>query len=271
MSPRIRAHILILSAVLFAAVTFFWPAEAHAQRRGRPGGGRAVVVAAPVAFGYGFYDPFWSWGPGWGPGWGYPGWFPPYGPAFAGNVGSARLQITPRQAEVYVDGYLAGTVNDFDGVFQRLAVAPGEHELTIYLEGYQTLTQKLLFRPGATLQIRHQLQPNAAGEVTGPRPVVTTPPPASPQGPGAPGGWPPQTAPPQDAFGTLSIRVQPADATLFVDGEEWSAPEGDGPILIELPDGNHEVEVRREGLASYRRVVHVRAGRTVTLNVSLSR
>lgn len=271
MSPRIRAHILILSAVLFAAVTFFWPAEAHAQRRGRPGGGRAVVVAAPVAFGYGFYDPFWSWGPGWGPGWGYPGWFPPYGPAFAGNVGSARLQVTPRQAEVYVDGYLAGTVDDFDGVFQRLDVAPGEHDLTIYLEGYQTLTQKLLFRPGATLQIRHRLQPNAAGEVTGPRPVVTTPPPASPQGPGAPGGWPPQTAPPQDAFGTLSIRVQPADATLFVDGEEWSAPEGDGPILIELPDGNHEVEVRREGLASYRRVVQVRAGRTVTLNVSLSR
>jgi hypothetical protein len=270
-SPRIRAHILILPAALCAAVTFFWPAEAHAQRRGRPGGGRAVVVAAPIAFGYGFYDPFWSCGPGWGPGWGYAGWFPPYGPAFAGNVGSARLQVTPRQAEVYVDGYLAGTVDDFDGVFQRLDVAPGEHDLTIYLEGYQTLTQKLLFRPGATLQIRHQLQPNAAGEITGPRPVVTAPPPASRQGPAAPGGWPPQTAPPQDAFGALSIRVQPADATLLVDGEEWSAPEGDGPILIELPDGNHEVEVRRDGLATYHRVVHVRAGRTVILNVSLSR
>jgi hypothetical protein len=270
-SPRIRAHIPILAAALCAVVTILWPAEAHAQRRGRPGGGRAVVVAAPVAFGYGFYDPFWNWGPGWGPGWGFPGWFPPFGPAFAGAFGSARLQVTPRQAEVYVDGYLAGTVDDFDGVFQRLDVAPGEHDLTIYLEGYQTLTQKLLFRPGATVQIRHRLQPNAAGDVTGPRPGVTVPAATPPQGPGPQGGWPPQTAPAQDDFGTLSIRVQPADATLLVDGEEWSAPEGDGPILIELPDGTHEVEVRREGLATYRRVVQVRAGRTVTLNVSLSR
>lgn len=271
MNPRIRAHIPILAAALCAVVTFLWPVEAHAQRRGRPGGGRAVVVAAPLYFGYGFYDPFWSWGPGWGPGWGYPGWFPPYGPGVAGHIGSARLHVTPRQAEVFVDGYLAGTVDDFDGVFQRLDVAPGEHELTIYLEGYRTFTQKVLFRPGATLPIRHQLQPNASGEVTGPRPVVAAPPQAPPQGPGPQDSWPPQTAPPQGAFGTLSIRVQPADATLLVDGEEWSAPEGDGPILIDLPHGSHEVEVRREGLAAYRRTVHVRAGRTTNLNVSLPR
>lgn len=114
----------------------------------------------------------------------------------------------------------------------------------------------MLLRPGATTTIRHQLEPNGAGAITEPRPVATAP---------------PQGAPPQAAFGTLSIRVQPADATLLVDGEEWSAPEGDGPILIDLPDGSHEVEVKRDGLASYRRPVQVRAGRTVSLNVSLSR
>jgi hypothetical protein len=171
--------------------------------------------------------------------------------------------VTPRHAEVFVDGYLAGIVDDFDGVFQRLDVLPGEHELTIYLEGYQTLTQKVLVRPGATFNVRHQLQPNASGEVTGPRPVVSAPPAAGPQVPG------PGLA--HAAFGTLSIRVQPADATLLVDGEEWSAPEGDGPIRIDLPDGPHDVEVSREGLATYRRTVQVRAGRTLSLNVSLTR
>jgi len=82
---------------------------------------------------------------------------------------------------------------------------------------------------------------------------------------------PPPDVAPEGPFGTLAVRVQPQDATLLVDGEEWSAPEGDGPILIELPEGRHEVEVRKDGLATYHRTVEVRAGRTVSLNVSLSR
>lgn len=239
-----------------------------------------MVVAAP-AFGYGFYDPFWSgwgpgWGMGWGPGWGYPGWYGPWGTPF-GAFGSARLQVTPRQAEVYVDGYLAGTVDDFDGVFQRLHVPPGEHELTIYLDGYRTFTQKLLFRPGATIDIKQPLVPLAPGESTGPRPQATAPPAGGPPygAPPPPGGPPPDgaadPADPATAFGTLAIRVQPADATLLVDGEEWSAPGGGERLLIELSDGPHEIEVRRDGAAPYHRTVQVRAGRTTTLNVSLPR
>jgi hypothetical protein len=65
--------------------------------------------------------------------------------------------------------------------------------------------------------------------------------------------------------------VQPGDATLHVDGEEWTAPAGAGPVLIELREGSHEVEVRKEGFSTFRRTVAVRAGETVPLNVSLSR
>jgi hypothetical protein len=261
----------------------FWPGEASAQRRGRAvrGGGR-VVVGSPLLFGYGFYDPFlwgWGWGPGWG-GWGFPGMYPPFGAGWGGMMGgSARLQITPKQAEVYVDGYLAGSVDDFDGFFQRLDVAPGEHELTIFLEGYETITQKLLFQPGETLDVRQRMTPLAPGASSGPRPTAATPPaqPADPSGPGPERGprgpRPPfgDSPAPQSDFGTLSVRVQPADATLLVDGEEWAAPEGDGPILIDLPEGTHEIEVRKDGLPAYRRTVQIRAGRTLPLNVSLSR
>lgn len=262
-----------------------WPGEASAQRRGRAvgrGGGGRVVVGAPL-----FYDPFfwnagwgWGWGPAWGPGWGFPGMYPPFGAGWGMAGGSARLQITPKQAEVYVDGYLAGSVDDFDGFFQRLDVAPGEHELTIYLDGYETITQKVLFQPGETLDIRQRMTPLVPGESSGPRPTAATPPaqaaepaPApgmarGPRGPRPPFG---ESQPPQSAFGTLSVRVQPADATLLVDGEEWTAPEGDGPILIDLPEGAHEIEVRKDGLPGYRRTVQIRAGRTLPLNVSLSR
>ena len=43
--------------------------------------------------------------------------------------GSLRLKVKPREASVYVDGYFAGRVDDFDGMFQRLqdriGAAPG--------------------------------------------------------------------------------------------------------------------------------------------------
>lgn len=283
MTSRLRSLRWIVAAALCATVMTFWPGEASAQRRGRAvrGGGR-VVVGSPLLFGYGFYDPFlwgWGWGPGWG-GWGFPGMYPPFGAGWGGMMGgSARLQITPKQAEVYVDGYLAGSVDDFDGFFQRLDVAPGEHELTIFLEGYETITQKLLFQPGETLDVRQRMTPLAPGASSGPRPTAATPPaqPADPSGPGPERGprgpRPPfgDSPAPQSDFGTLSVRVQPADATLLVDGEEWAAPEGDGPILIDLPEGTHEIEVRKDGLPAYRRTVQIRAGRTLPLNVSLSR
>ena len=48
-----------------------------------------------------------------------------------------------------MDGYLVGTVDDFDGWMQRLHVMYGEHEIQIYLQGYRTIRQKVLFRPGA--------------------------------------------------------------------------------------------------------------------------
>jgi hypothetical protein len=52
-------------------------------------------------------------------------------PAFFDDESSPQLQVTPRETEVFVDGYFAGKVDDFDGRFQRLHVQPGEHELTV--------------------------------------------------------------------------------------------------------------------------------------------
>ena len=56
---------------------------------------------------------------------------------------SVRLEVKPKEAEVYVDGFYAGIVDDFDGTFQRLRVPPGEHELELWLEGYRTVRQKV--------------------------------------------------------------------------------------------------------------------------------
>ena len=79
-------------------------------------------------------------------------------------------------------------------------------------------------------------------------------------------------APPrQGTFGTLSIRVQPSDADIVIDGERWVAPAGLDRVAIELSEGRHHVEVRKDGFAQYEEDVLIRRAVTMTLNVSLLR
>jgi hypothetical protein len=68
----------------------------------------------------------------------------------------------------------------------------------------------------------------------------------------------------------LSLRVNPADAVIVVDGEVWDRPQGENRFSIDLAEGVHQVEVRKEGFQPYQRTVEVRRGRTFTLNVSLT-
>lgn len=270
-----RKRLLVLVPLTIAAVTALWPADAAAQRRRGPT--RTVIVSARYAYHpyihpY-YYDPFWF---GW---YGYqyrP--YPPFGPygpygRFAYEpVADLRIQVTPRQAEVYVDGYLTGTVDDFDGVFQRLRVPLGEHEITIYLNGYRTIREKMLLRPFETYHIRQVMQPLAAGESAEPRPVPSERQPS--QAPQVRGGTraPVQTDRrdrPAGQFGAVSVRVQPADSAVFIDDERWEAPAGESRLLVEVSEGTHSIEIRKDGFKPYSSTIRVRAGETVSVNVSL--
>src|SRR5260370_30493631 len=66
--------------------------------------------------------------------------------------------VNPDKTRVYVDGYYAGIVDDFDGLFQRLHVSPGRHEITLKLEGYQTHRMKVYVGSGSTLKIHYNMQ-----------------------------------------------------------------------------------------------------------------
>jgi hypothetical protein len=236
----------------------------------------------------GFYNPyFWGsygfgFGYGYGSGYGY-GYgqypYPPYSyRPYYDNTGSARLQVTPRNTQVYIDGYFVGVVDNFDGNLQRLNVEAGEHELQLYLQGYQTFTQKVLFPRGGTLRVTHALQPLAPGESAGlpPKPDEaqrTRPyrdPAQAPGGTGADRPAPMPRAGRPSEFGSLLLRVRPSDADILVDGEEWSAPEGEDQFVIELAEGPHRIEVRKDGFQTYSTTVRVRRGESVRLNVSLT-
>ena len=78
--------------------------------------------------------------------------YSPYGP-----TGALRLKVRPRHAQVFVDGYFAGSVDDFDGVFQRLRVEAGDHLIEIRAYGYEPLVFDLRMRPGQTMTYEGEL------------------------------------------------------------------------------------------------------------------
>ena len=256
---------------------------------GGPAGARGqVVVVGGYGYPHGWYSPYygypygWGWGLGWGWGYPYPFYAPwyPYGYPYYWDEfnASLKLEVTPKTAEVYVDGYLAGIVDDFDGVFQRLKIRPGSHELVLWQDGYRTVQQMLHLATDTSKRIKFAMEPLGPGETSGPRP---TPPPEPVEEPQPQRRAPPprqqQVEPPPEPaqqapaqFGQLSIRVQPADAEILIDGEAWESPAGTR-LVVQLAPGRHKVEIRKQGFNSYSEEVLIRAGATMTLNVSLLR
>jgi hypothetical protein len=238
-------------------------------------------------YGYGYWGyPYWGWGFGWG--WGWPYWNGPWYPSYPywgyyDPTPEVRLEVKPREAQVYVDGYFAGVVDDFDGVFQRLRMRPGGHELTLFLKGYRTVTQSIHVAVGQDSKIKFQMEALGAGENSEPPPQPKAPPPDEPDPdmpPGPPARRPAEVRPPVapegaveigQGFGALVIRVQPANAEIFVDGDRWQGPEGAERLVIQVAEGSHKVEVRKEGFAPFATTVQVRRGETAPLNVSLPR
>lgn len=101
--------------------------------------------AWPYGYGFPFAHPYGVYAYGY-PAYGYP-------PAIAA-YGDIRIQGAPKDAQVYVDGYYAGIVDDFDGTFQRLNVEAGLHRIEIVLPGARPLAFDVNAQPGRTITIR---------------------------------------------------------------------------------------------------------------------
>jgi PEGA domain len=196
---------------------------------------------------------------------------------FVGPDAAVRFEgVKPTKTLVYLDGYYAGIVDDFDGVFQRLYTAPGPHEITLFLDGYRTFTQHAYLTPDHTFKVRHQMELLQPGE-TSEKPPVPPPPPPNEQGPAGPRGpngrrqrQPPDEAPAatQQGRGTLELTLQPADAEVLVDGQSWQRTGADH-VTIDLSAGRHNLQVRKSGYVGYLTDVDIRPSETTTLDVNL--
>ena len=111
----------------------------------------AAAVHGTVFIGGYFYDPVWGPYPWW-PRTAYPYWYWPTYDRYA----SIRLRVEPDEAEdaaVYVDGFYAGVVDDFNSVFQALPLTPGGHRLVLYLEGWRTVRHNVYLGPASNLAV----------------------------------------------------------------------------------------------------------------------
>jgi PEGA domain-containing protein len=85
------------------------------------------------------------------------------GDAFSANgpTGGLRLKIEPTSAQVFVDGEYAGVVDDFNGRFHHLDLAPGPHHLEVRADGYEPLALDVIIQPHHTIKYTATLAPSA--------------------------------------------------------------------------------------------------------------
>jgi hypothetical protein len=146
-----------------------WYAPVH-----RPGIGFGIYIGSPGRYyapyrrysyappTYGYAAPIYGY-PYAGP-YAYNDPYPAHGAIYAAPppdayYGGVRLDVVPSDAAVHVDGYYAGVVDDFDGAWQRVALAPGPHRFEIAAPGYEPVTFDVNVQPNQTVRYRANLLP----------------------------------------------------------------------------------------------------------------
>ncbi|MGB7218863.1 MAG: hypothetical protein WBD07_08645 [Vicinamibacterales bacterium] len=181
------SHLKLLP-VLLAASSVIAASETSAQTRAVPRGGSPVVgqavprpapgprpgpiAVAPRPGGFAPYRPYYGYRPYYRPGpsvgfyAGYPFGYYPYGyygyapsaayvvPVPAPAYGGLRIQGAPPDAQVFADGYYVGTVDDFDGAYQRLNLPAGPHRIEIRVSGSAPIEFDVRTEPGQTITYR---------------------------------------------------------------------------------------------------------------------
>ena len=122
-----------------------------------PGGGyphRTCVFRSPI-LGFFAFDPYW---------WLAPDFVvenpdapPPAMPPSPRMLGGLQLDVEPRRALVYLDGYLIGTVDQYKGYFQHLETTAGYHILEFISPDYEPLMTGITVVPEKTTTYRASL------------------------------------------------------------------------------------------------------------------
>ncbi|HLF06378.1 MAG TPA: PEGA domain-containing protein, partial [Thermoplasmata archaeon] len=251
-------------------------ADAHTNR-GHHSHGRPHVrfsVGGYYGFGYSYWNSSYYGYYGYYPG--YPGY---YGPGYAPDVAFIDTDVQPEETAVYLDDEYAGTVDDFDGFPDYLAVRPGRHTLTFKAEGHTTVTRSVKVPRGAVLQVDLSLEKGTGVDApTGEPESGESTVPESETGDRTGEERPPaevvlEEDQEEGEPGFIRLNVTPPDASVYMDGEfvgtasRVSRLHGD----LRLAPGEHRIEVVRPGYRAVSRMVKVVSGDHRTIDLELER
>lgn len=99
--------------------------------------------------------------------WAYPAYAPAYSYAPSAGVivpgpttfGGVSFEVTPQDAEVYVDGQYAGTTTMFDGTQEPMSLAAGQHTIELRAPGCLPLVFAVNVLPGRVIPYQGALAP----------------------------------------------------------------------------------------------------------------
>ena len=266
---------LAVAALLGAALSLPAPAEAHGHHG-------AVFVGAGFGGFYG-WGPYWGWGApyggwGWGPGPGSYGGGPALlGYAMMSGMGGLDVDAKPNRAEVWVDGKFVADARDLDGDPSYLWLKQGTHHVVLYKAGYKSFDAEVDVSAGVLRQMKVQLEKGesqpparAAGEArpTEPHRESSEPRPQgdAPRVEVAPRG---DATPQGESRGVIDLRVEPRDATVYVDGRFLGIVRDLG--ALQLGAGHHRIELARPGYLELVKEFDVEAGKKSDLVLSMER
>ncbi|MCU0242826.1 MAG: PEGA domain-containing protein [Vicinamibacteria bacterium] len=222
---------------------------------------------------YYYYDPYWSWDyPHGSWGWGFPYYYRSHAPRYGYGItigrrydyGALRLLVEPEEASVFVDGNFAGHVDDFDGIFQRLNLRTGRHEITFKCPGYKTHRIRVYVPIDHTVKVHYHMVRGVgedAAATIGARDDVEEDEESV--------DTEEAEQPDADEPAQVELTVRPADASVYVDGEFQGAARG--KVSLELAPGTHKIEVVRPGFKTYERSLTVKPGAELDLEIELEK
>ncbi len=175
-------------------------------------------------------------------------------------MGALDLDIEPQQAEIFVDGYLIGDADQFDGFPNYLWLEEGTYEIAFYREGYETIYRQYSVYPGVIIDVDDRMREGQAER------------PSPPSAPYPEDGAAELPNPAEDQnIGRIFIAGSPADAAVYLDGhfvgtagEISNLPNG---LIVE--PGEHVVELVRPGFETDSKPISVPSGEQVDLELNL--
>jgi len=114
--------------------------------------GFGIFAGYPVPYAWRYSDPIYVYG-----------YHAPRAPVYftpgMSLYGGVALEMSPYDADVFVDGGYAGKVADFDGTTQPLTLAAGTHRIEVQASGYAPLVFDVVVEGGQVIPYRGDLRP----------------------------------------------------------------------------------------------------------------